>query len=342
MALVSSLGFGTYLGECDDAEDARYTRAGAAALERGVNLIDTAINYRCQRSERAVGDAIRVAIASGTVTREEIVVCTKAGYIPLEKTPPATREDYRGFLDSEYFARGVMSAADVVAGGHCLTPRYLDDQIDRSRNNLGLETIDVYYLHNPEQQLDEVDRPTLLTRLRHAFTALEGAVADGKIQYYGAATWNGFRVNPDEPGYLSLAELVGLAREVGGSYHHHFRAIQLPYNLAMPEAFTRANQKLDTGFFSTLEAARQLGVYVMASASVLQGKLTQGLPAEFADLVPGLATDAQRAIQFVRSTPGIGTALVGMKTAAHVGDNVAVAAVPPLGGEQVKRLFSEG
>ena len=146
-------------------------------------------------------------------------------------------------------------------------------------------------MHNPEQQLDEVERPQFLTRMRDAFVALEGAVAEGKIQLYGAATWNGFRTDPGERGHLSLAELVGLAREAGGT-DHHFRVVQLPYNLAMPEAFTRANQKLEGGFFSTLDAARHLGVYVMASAAVLQGKLTQALPAAFADLMPGLATDA--------------------------------------------------
>src|SRR6476619_2165377 len=137
MALVSSLGFGTYLGECDDSEDARYTRAGAAALEKGVNLIDTAINYRCQRSERAVGDAIRIVLEKGRIRRDEFVVCTKGGYIPLDRTPPATKEGYRGFLQSEYFGPGIITADDVVLGGHCLTPRYLADQIERSKRNLG-------------------------------------------------------------------------------------------------------------------------------------------------------------------------------------------------------------
>ena len=55
--LVSSLGLGTYLGDCDDKEDARYRTAAGTALEKGVNLVDTAINYRCQQSERAVGEA---------------------------------------------------------------------------------------------------------------------------------------------------------------------------------------------------------------------------------------------------------------------------------------------
>src|SRR6059058_6715956 len=81
--LVSSLGLGTYLGECEDSEDARYTTAAGAALEKGINLFDTAINYRCQRSERAIGAAIRILIARGSIRRDEIVVCTKGGYIPL-------------------------------------------------------------------------------------------------------------------------------------------------------------------------------------------------------------------------------------------------------------------
>jgi aryl-alcohol dehydrogenase-like predicted oxidoreductase len=114
----------------------------------------------------------RIIVANGGISREEVVVCTKGGYIPLERTPPATKEGYRGFLDSEYFGPGVMQPADVVSGGHCLTPRYLDDQIERSRNNLGLAVIDIYYLHNPEQQLDALPRQSFLTVMRDAFSAL--------------------------------------------------------------------------------------------------------------------------------------------------------------------------
>jgi aryl-alcohol dehydrogenase-like predicted oxidoreductase len=333
---ASTLGLGSYLGREDDVTDSLYRKAVALGLERGINVLDTAINYRHQRSERALGAVLAAAVEKGTLQRDEVVVASKGGYLAFDREVPA---DPRAYFVATYVKTGIVQPGDVV-GSHCITPRFLLDQLDRSRANLGLQTLDVYYVHNPEQQLDEVERPVFLDRLRRAFEALEGAVAAGKIALYGAATWNGLRVDPGERGYLALAELVGLAREVGGA-EHHFRVVQLPYNLAMPEAFTRANQKLDGGFFSTLDAARHLGVYVMASASVLQGKLTHSLPAAITELVPGLTSDAQRAIQFVRSTPGIGTALVGMKTAAHVSDNVAVAAVPPLAGEQVKRLFSE-
>src|SRR3954464_4981750 len=210
--LATSLGLGTYLGECDDSEDARYSVTIGAALDRGINLIDTAINYRCQRSERAIGKALRNSFAAGIVKRDEVVVCTKGGYIPLELSPPPTREDYRAFLDAEYFAAGVMRPSDVISGGHCLTPGYLDDQIRRSRRNLGLATIDVYYLHNPEQQLDAVPRSDFLTVLRDAFAELEKQVERGTIRSYGCATWNGFRITPGSRNHLSLEELVSVAR----------------------------------------------------------------------------------------------------------------------------------
>jgi len=334
-ALASSIGIGTYLGREDAATDALYQKAVARALERGVNVLDTAVNYRHQRSERAIGAAVAAALRGGAA-RDEIVVATKGGFIPFDAEVPS---DPGAYFQVTYVRPGIIQPGEVV-GSHCMTPRYLRDQLDRSRANLGLETVDVYYVHNPETQLDEVGRPELLERVREAFAALEEAGREGKLRLYGAATWNGFRVDPTEPGYLSLAELVDVAREVGGA-EHRFRVIQLPYNLAMPEAFTRANQKVDGVFVSTLEAARRLGVYVMASASVYQGQLTRGLPSVVTDYLPGFTSDAQRAIQFVRSTPGIGTALVGMKTLAHVEDNAGAATAAPMPWEQFKRLFNE-
>jgi len=88
-----------------------------------------------------------------------------------------------------------------------------------------------------------------------------------------------------------------------------------------------------------LEAAREHAIAVVASASLHQGQLTR-LPPMMAEYVPGLTTDAQRALQFVRSTPGITAALVGMKTPAHVDENATVGALAPMGWEQFQRLFS--
>lgn len=318
---VSSLGLGTYLGECDDADDARYTTLVRSALERGINLLDTAINYRCQRSERAVGRALAREVDAGALARDEVVVCTKGGYIPLDGSQPASRADYEAMLEREYFGPGVLTTQDVVGGGHSLAPRYLENQIARSRANLGLATIDVYYLHNPEQQLEAVDRATFLARLREAFALLEQKCADGEIVRYGCATWNGFRLAPDDKRHLSLAELVATAREVAGE-DHHCRVIQLPINLAMNEAIRASTQRVESAELTILEAAAELGVSVVASASLLQGKLTRGLPSQLREALPGFESDAQRAIAFVRSLPVVTAALVGMRSGRHLDDNL--------------------
>jgi aryl-alcohol dehydrogenase-like predicted oxidoreductase len=333
---LSTLGLGTYLGPDDDATDTMYARATTRALERGLNVLDSAINYRHQRSERAVGSAIAHLVARGALARDEIFVATKGGFIPFDGAVPG---DPGAYVTGTYLRPGIVQPGDVVAGAHCMTPAYLRDQIDRSRANLGLQTIDLYYIHNPEMQLEEIDRPTFLDRIRATFAALEEAATAGAIGAYGTATWNGYRQDPATAGHLSLPELVDLAREVGGD-GHRFRAVQLPYNLAMPEAFVHANQKFPDGLVPPLEAARRLGIYVMASASIYQGQLARRLPALVAEYLPGLETDAQRAIQFVRSTPGIGTALVGMKSPEHVDENAGVARVAPAPWEQFQRFFA--
>jgi aryl-alcohol dehydrogenase-like predicted oxidoreductase len=332
---TSSLGIGTYLGKEDAATDLAYQKAVTRALERGINVIDTAINYRFQRSERAIGAALEEAIGRGLVARDEIIVATKGGFIPFDGRMPA---DPGAYFTETYLKPGIVRPDDV-AGMHCMTPRYLSDQIDRSRKNLGLATLDIYYLHNPESQLETVARADVLDRLRQAFEGLEQAVSDGRIARYGTATWNGFRVDPGTPGYLSLEEVVTAAHDAGGA-DHHFKVIQLPYNLAMTEAFTRATQRVGADLVTVVEAARRLKLYVMASASVHQGQLTRNLPPVVAGFLPGLETDAQRALQFVRSTPGIGTALIGMKSTEHVEENAFVSGVRPLPGADFARLFT--
>ena len=338
LGLLSSIGIGTYLGNEDAATDALYRRAVGRALERGLNVVDTAVNYRGQRSERAVGAALADLIGRGGLARDEVVVATKGGY--LTGDAESSVEPLAYFTET-YLRPGILRPEDVVGGVHCMTPRYLHDQIERSRTNLGLATLDIYYLHNPETQLQEVDRPTFLRRLRAAFTALEQAARDGRITCYGTATWNGYRQPPGTADYLSLQEVVQAAGDVAGP-EHRFKVIQLPYNLAMPEAFTRANQQVGADTVPALHAAQRLGLHVMASASVYQGQLTRNLPPVVAEYLPGLTTDAQRALQFVRSTPGIGTALIGMKSVAHVEENARVAETPPMAWEQFERLFTQG
>lgn len=322
---ASSLGIGTYLGECNEEDDTAYATTVVAAIESGVNLVDTAINYRCQRSEHAVGAAIRKAIDQGT-PREAIFVCTKGGYLPLADKPPESRDEYRAYLKREFFAPGILTPDDLVAGGHSMAPSFLRYAITRSRRNLGVQTIDLYYLHNPEQQLGVVPPASLRERLRAAFMVLEDAVARREIGAYGCATWNALRVPPSSKAHMSIAELVTIAREVAGD-ENHFRAVQLPVNLGMPEGFRVPTQEVGNGgaLVPAIEAAAAHGLAVVASASLMQAQLTRDLPPSMRELFPAQETDAQRALAFVRSIPGVTSALVGTRSVKHLAENLASA-----------------
>jgi aryl-alcohol dehydrogenase-like predicted oxidoreductase len=319
---VSALGIGSYLGDCTDEEDKRYHASVREAINSGVNFIDTASNYRCQRSERAVGRAVVEAIAAGEVRRDELVICTKGGYVALDGEPPTSREAYEKWLHEALFAPGILTSDDLVRGGHSLAPTFLAHQIEQSLTNLGLRSIDVYYLHNPEEQLLAHDRATFRDRIRDAFALLEERALAGEIGGYGCATWLGLRVPPDHKQHLSLADLVTVAREVGGTAHH-FRAVQLPVSLAMPEAARLQTQLLGRKLVSVLVAAEALGLGLVASAPLMHGRLTEGLPAEMHELFPSCTTDAQRALRFTSSLPGVATVLTGMRQSDHIRENAA-------------------
>jgi aryl-alcohol dehydrogenase-like predicted oxidoreductase len=333
---LSSIGLGTYLGEADDAADLQYTEAISTAVRSGINFLDTAINYRHQRSERNIGAALKTLVDSGELKRSEVFVCTKAGYLSFDGNLPA---DPRGYFVREYVESGVLDPKQLVGGMHCMAPGYLENQIDRSRRNLGLETIDVFYIHNPESQLADVSHDVFSQRLQDAFAMLEQKVKAGVIGHYGMATWNGFRMPPGSRDHLDLTAIVKLAHNAGGD-HHHFRFVQLPFNLAMPEAYGLLNQGSAHQKKSLLATAAELGVAVIGSATLYQGQLAHGLP-ELVGKILGMPTDTENAIQFSRSAPGLTTALVGMGRKEHVAANLTPALRPLARAEEWGELFRQ-
>jgi len=333
---LSSIGIGTYLGNADLETDARYTDAVIRAVQLGSNVIDTASNYRFQRSERSIGEALRILTEEGGFSRDEIIICTKGGYLPFDGAPPP---DVRRYVEETFVKPGIVGFEDIVGGMHCMAPAYLQNQLEQSLGNMNLDCVDVYYVHNPESQLESVSEEEFYARLRAAFEGLEKSRAQGKVKWYGVATWNGFRVPPESSAYHSLAQMVAIADALAGA-QHGFRFIQLPFNLAMPEAFTLRNQIVDDQEVSLLDAAARFGVSVVSSASIFQGRVAQGLPESLVEALGSLATDAQAAIQFARSAPSITTALVGMSSREHVEENLQLAGIPPLPPEQFMKLFS--
>ncbi|MCH7659671.1 MAG: aldo/keto reductase [Euryarchaeota archaeon] len=332
--VISSLGLGTYLGDPTDAVDERYEKAILAALDGGCNVLDTAINYRHQRSERVVGRTLE----ESDVERESVLVATKGGFLPFDGERP---ENPSEFVREEYVGSGLVAREDLVRGSHCIAPDFIEDQLDRSLSNLGTETIDLYYVHNPEAQLEARSQEAVYDQLEATFTRLEERVAAGDIRYYGVATWDTFRVHSEHASYLSLPEIVSRARaaaKAAGNTATHLRAIQLPFNVRMADAFTVEAHDGAEGVESVLWFAQKAGLNAFASAAIGQGQLAAGLPEAVAERLEG-DSEVQKAINFARSAPGVTSALVGMSSREHVEENLEACRFDPMGAEAFDQVF---
>ena len=319
---LSNVGVGTYLGNPDSETDYLVQNAVKKSILSGVNVIDSAINYRAQKAERSVGNAIAQLIDNNDISREEIFVSTKNGYVTNDGD---IKEDLMQYVMREYGKTGIVKEGDISPGYHCMTLPYLNDQLERSLKNLGLDCIDLMYLHNSVEGQTHISREQFLKNLKDVFNFYEKKRKDGKIRFYGMATWECFRVTQENPLFLQLSEVMDLAIEVGGT-EHGFRFIQLPFNLMLDQAYLTKNHTLNGKTVSLLEDAQIFNLGVFTSVPLLQGKLlTANVIPEF-----GGYNTSVRLLQFVRSTPGITAPLIGQKSESHVAENMNVMKIPPL------------
>ena len=322
---MSSIGFGLSGGDPTDEVDAAYREAVKAAVAAGCNHFDVALAFRGQRSEVVLGRALAELIAAGVTRRDELIVTSKAGFIPYRVDAPGDAADY---VYNQFIAPGIAEPDDFAGGIHCMAPRFLGQQIAWSLRNMQLRGLDIFYLHTPEAQLAFVDRMTFRRRLQLACARLEEEVDAGRIGCYGLATWEGLRVAPVAGNYMSLEVLRRLVTEVAGP-NHHLRVIQLPVNPIMTEAVTLRNQPVKNSILTVLSAAADLGFTVVASAALGQGQMPPRRQEAMRAVFPSLGTTGQRSLQFVRSLPGVVSALFGSTDVAHVRENLAVFAQPP-------------
>jgi aryl-alcohol dehydrogenase-like predicted oxidoreductase len=336
---LSSLGVGSFPGAADDATDEAVARIVERALLSGLNVLDGAVHYRYGRALVALRAGLERAFAAG-VAREQVFVAVKGGFLLFPEGQP---EDLERWFDANIAARGLGTRADLV-GAHLLSAPYLAWQLELARAALGLETLDAFLIDQPEIHVRAIGKEQANRKLARAFAVLEQAVKENKLRQYGASTFDAMRVETDHALFQSIAALQGLAEGAAQTVRrdprarHHLRLLQLPFNPAMTEGFTRFSQATGQGnIASTLQAAHQLKVYVMTSHALGKGRFAADDP--LAAGVPGLANPAQRALQFARSTPGIGTALAGLSAPAHLEDMLAVAHTPPLAKQDYAKLF---
>ncbi|WP_333803917.1 aldo/keto reductase [Sulfurospirillum sp.] len=326
--IFSKLGFGTFKKEPYKEENYTfdYKDALKTAISNGVNVIDTAINYRYQQSEREIGEALEELMHKGEVKREELIICSKGGFVPLDFPFPNNPYEW---INENIIQKGLATSFDIELDQHCMTPAFLKDSLERSLRNLKVECLDIYFLHNPETQLTKIGYDHFLTKLEDIFASFEEMVENGKIKAYGLAVWNAFTYEEGNSEYINLEDIYDVARKVGG-VNHHFKYIQLPFNIAKTNAYSVANQKMSDGnYYTPLQVAHKLGLGVMSSSSLLQMHLFQKpFKPEVGYLLDAkmeLQSDVQLALQFVRSTRGIVTSLFSSSKSDHVSSNLGIA-----------------
>lgn len=337
---LSSLGMGTYLGEITDYEDEAMEHAIYESIKSGaMNVIDTAINYRAMKSEKCIGRALSRLIRDRIISRDQVFVSTKNGYITNDGDFPSI--EMMEYMQKMYITPGLISPSDISSGYNVLNPTYIERCIDKSLSNMKLNTIDLVYVHNSfESWYQDVTREEYLEKLRKVFQVYEKYRARNKLCYYGMATWTCFRVPNDSNEYLSLEEVVKLAEDVNesGLDKSGFMFIQLPYNLAYSEPLLLKNQTVgNQENLSILEAASKLKIGVFTSIPLFQGRL---LHANIPNYKEDLTDPVAKIVQVIRSTPSVIAPLIGQKRPEHVEQNLRLASVPPLQLDEYKRAIN--
>lgn len=327
--LFSKLGIGTFNQEPYKEENYlfHYIEGVKQAVRSGINLIDTASNYRYGESEKEIGIALQELFKSGEITRENVIVCSKGGFIQLSYPFPANPYEW---INKNIIDAALASSQDIEIDQHCMTPDFLEYSCKKSLTNLQLETLDIYFLHNPEMQLVRLGKEAFYKEIEKIFTRFESLADEGLFKYYGVAVWNAFILDSNEAEYISLERLVQIAQKVGGE-NHRFKYIQTPFNIAKTQIYSINTQKVDNQPCTLIQAAKKLGIDIIGSSSLLQMNLfKKSFNSEVGFILDEsmtLENDIQLALQFVRSTSGVLSSLFASKAPVHIKNNVKIASI---------------
>ncbi len=325
--IFSKLGLGTFNKEPYKEENYvfHYIAGVKEAIKNGINLIDTASNYRYGQSEKEIGVALDELYNENEVKREDLIICSKGGFIQLDYPFP---ENPYTWIEENIISKKLATKDEIELDQHCMTPDYLEWSCRKSIENLGVESLDIFYLHNPEMQILKLGEKEFYKKIEKIFKRFEKLADEGLFKYYGVAVWNGFMSEINEN--IEIEKLVECAKKAGGE-NHRFKYIQTPFNMGKTTAYTTQTQKVNGEKCTILQAAYRLGLGVISSSSLLQMNLfKKSFTAETGVILDNsmtLKSDIQLALQFVRSTPGIVSGLFGSKVPVNIKQNCEISKI---------------
>lgn len=266
---LNKLGLGTHLGDVTTEFRQKQQEAIRYALCHGMNIIDTAINYRGNIAERDVGNAIAELINTGQRQREDIFVASKAGLLYgdiLEKRNP------KKYFEEVLEPVGIPWCDFSETNGlyQTLNPKYFEIALEKSLNNLQLETLDTHYIHIPEITFANCDDDLFYHQMETLFTWYEEKITTGKLRSYGLAL-EFTTLEPEEPKWnFSMERIHALAQKAGGG-HSNLCFVQLPYSILYPGALTHKTQTIEGQHMSMIEACHALDLTVVGSMPYAMG-----------------------------------------------------------------------
>jgi len=305
----SKLGLGTFLGNFSEEHSLLYREAVKYSVLNGMNFIDTSTNYRGMRSERDIGIALCELINEGLISREEIVISSKAGIIPgdgeIMKRPI-------NYMEEHLIDAGILKQEDVYMVNTLwltMNPEFFKYALELSRKHMKLETIDIYYIHETELSMKHYGEEEYYKRLKDVFIAYEEMVSVGKIREYGMATWDAFQLNEGQDCHISLEKVMEIANEV--SKEHHFKHLMFPVSLDKTEAVSNKSQAYNDEKLSIIECAKRYDVKVHSSGSIGQGQNKN----------PDISIEDY--IKYVANVKNLDTVFIGSKQVKNIQSNLA-------------------
>ncbi|SHH78554.1 Predicted oxidoreductase [Clostridium collagenovorans DSM 3089] len=306
----SKIAIGTNLGDFSDEDSKAYKETFSYGLNKGINFIDTAINYRGMRSEGDIGEVLKkLIVEEKIIKREEIIISSKGGQIFGDCLKGIRPMDY---LNDKLFKGNILNKEDVNIidnRRHTMNPKFYKLCIEQSKENLNLKTLDIHYIHDPEISRFVLGEKRFYEELTELIKFYESQVEEGNIKHYGMATWEAFICSSESQWHISLEKVMDIVKVVAGN-NHNFRFIQLPYNKMNNAANTIKTQSINGKMYTAIEACKILDLNIIINAPLNQMENIEG------------KGTMDELLRYVIETKGVFSTMVGMKKKENLINNM--------------------
>ncbi len=298
---ISKLALGTHLGDFSEEDSKKYIDAISYALTNGITAIDGAINYRGMCSEKDEGIAIRILMEKGMLKREDFCIASKAGLL---------FGDARAGMNPKRYLTEILEPKGISLNDfheyhglyQTLKPAFFEVALEKTLVNLGLETLDIHYIHIPEITRSALSEEEFYDRMEELLEWYESKVREGKIRYYGIALE--FMVEEaDEDKWHFEIEQIQIRANKAANGKSHFKYVLFTYNLLCPYAATVPNQEVKGRKLTIIDTCKELGLSTVGSMPFAMGDGFQQYT-------------AKELLDFALS--GVDHVIVGSKNIAHI------------------------